>query len=134
MKKRLLDSLSLVLLVVVILFFLYHKGYIFTNFETLHVNQAYELLQQHPDEVFLLDVRSQNEYLNDGRIAKSKLIPLGVLEQNIATLPKDKTILVYCRSGNRSVSASRILADHGFKVYNIDGGMREWKARGLPAL
>ncbi len=134
MKKRLPDLLSLVLLAAVVLFFLYQKGYVFADFETIDANEAYMMLQQHPDEVFLLDVRSQEEYLNDGRVADSKLVPLGILEQNLATLPKDKKILVYCRSGSRSVSAARILVAHGFQAYNISGGINSWKAEGLPTL
>ncbi len=134
MKKRLLDALSLVLLGVVVLFFLYQKGYIFADFEKLHVNEAYALLQQHPEEVVLLDVRSEGEYDNDGRIEGARLIPLGVLEKNLSALPKEKKIIVYCRSGSRSISASRLLEQHGFKVYNMNGGINAWRAEGLPLL
>lgn len=134
MKKRLLDSLSFVLLGVVVLFFLYQKGYIFADFEKLHVNEAYALLQQHPEEVVLLDVRSEGEYDNDGRIEGARLIPLGVLEKNLSALPKEKKIIVYCRSGSRSISASRLLEQHGFRVYNMNGGINAWRAEGLPLL
>ncbi len=134
MKKRLLDALSLVLLGVVVLFFLYQKGYIFADFEKLHVNEAYALLQQHPEEVVLLDVRSEGEYNNDGRIEGARLIPLDVLEKNLSALPKEKKIIVYCRSGSRSISASRLLEQHGFKVYNMNGGINAWRAEGLPLL
>ncbi len=134
MKKRLLDIFSLVLLVVAVLFFLYQKGYIFVNLEKLHVTQAYELLHAHPNEVLFLDVRSENEYDHEGHIEGARLIPLGVLEKNLDTLPKGKRIVVYCRSGNRSISASRILAKHGFKVYNMDGGINAWRAEGFALL
>ncbi len=134
MKKRLLDSLSLVLLGVVALFFLYQKGYIFADFETLHAKEAYALLQQHPDEVLLLDVRSEGEYDNDGRIEGARLIPLGVLQKNLSLLPKEKKIIVYCRSGSRSISASRLLEKEGFTVYNMNGGINAWRDDPLPVL
>ncbi len=136
MKKRLSDIFSIVLLIGVGLYFLYQKGYIFTDFERLHVKQAYELLQNDSQNILLLDVRTQDEYVNDGRIEGSILIPLGALEKNLAKLEehKDKKILVYCRSGSRSISASRILSEHGFKVVNIDDGITEWKQQGLPSL
>ncbi len=134
MKKRMLDYVSLLLLGVVVLFFLYQKGYIFADFETLHVKEAYTLLHQHPQEVLLLDVRSEDEYDHDGRIEGARLVPLGVLEKNLKMLPKEKKILVYCRSGSRSISASRLLQQHGFQVYNINGGINAWRAEGLPVL
>ncbi len=136
MKKRLSDIFSIVLLIGVGLFFLYQKGYILADFERLHVKQTYELLQNDSQNVLLLDVRTQNEYVNDGRIEGSILIPVNALEKNLAKLEahKDKKILVYCRSGNRSITASRILSKNGFKAYNVDGGIVEWKQEGLPSL
>ena len=134
MKKRFSDTFSILLLLVVGVYFLYQKGYILVNFERLHVKQAYELLQTQADTVLLLDVRTQEEYLSDGRIKGSMLIPLSVLEKNLDKLKiyKERKILIYCRSGSRSISASRTLSDYGFKAYNIDGGINEWKSEGLP--
>jgi rhodanese-related sulfurtransferase len=134
LKKHLRDGLSLVLLAVVGFYFLYQKGYIFVNFEKLEVKEAYALLQKEPDSVVLLDVRTQKEYLNKGRLEGAMLIPLGALRKNLSKLEpyRDKKILIYCRSGARSVSASRILSDAGFKPYNINGGINEWRDEGLP--
>ena len=77
--------------------------------------------------IILLDVRTPEEYA-DVHIPGSILIPLDTL-QNAAEKKltnKDATIYVYCRSGNRSASASKILADLGYKnIYNI-GGIATW--------
>ncbi|MEA2110854.1 MAG: rhodanese-like domain-containing protein [Campylobacterota bacterium] len=134
--KRMGDGLSLILLAFAGLFFLYQKGYILADFERVSVSQAYELLKSEPNGIVLLDVRTQEEYAHDGKIKGSVLIPLGDLEKNLSKIEKsrDKKILVYCRSGNRSISASRILKKHGFNPYNVDDGINQWKKEGLPSL
>lgn len=84
--------------------------------------------------VFLLDVRTPPENAT-ARIAGDTLAPVQTLEQPLPLLPKDKTrpVLIYCRSGNRSVTAARILAKHGHTtLYNLAGGMIGWKKAGLP--
>jgi rhodanese-related sulfurtransferase len=121
------------LLLFAVLFYLYQKGYILANFESISPREAYALLKKE-DDIILLDVRSPQEVIHDGKIKGSILIPLDQLAQNIDKLKKyrDKKIFVYCRSGNRSVSASRLLSSLGFKVFNIRGGINEWKEEGLP--
>jgi thioredoxin len=76
----------------------------------------------------ILDVRTPREYY-DGHIEGSKLIPLSQLEDRLSEIAeyKDKDIIVYCRSGNRSVVAAEILIKNGFKkVYNLRSGFRDW--------
>jgi rhodanese-related sulfurtransferase len=77
--------------------------------------------------IVLLDVRTPEEYAV-GHIPGSILIPLDTLENEAEKklTDKDATIYIYCRSGNRSASASEILADLGYKnIYNI-GGIATW--------
>lgn len=84
--------------------------------------------------VFLLDVRTPPENTS-ARLAGDTLVPLPVLEQQLGALPTDKKrpVLVYCRSGNRSVTAARILAKHGHEtIYNLKGGIIGWQRAGLP--
>ena len=47
-------------------------------------------------------------------------------------IDKSKKVLVYCRSGNRSATASRLLSKNGFTVINMSGGMIGWKSAKLP--
>ncbi len=122
------------LLVFAAFFYLYQKGYILANFENLSPKEAYSFIEKNKDKTIILDVRTPQEVVQDGKIKGAILIPVDQLAQNIDKLKeyKDKNILVYCRSGNRSVAASRILSSLGFKVYNIRGGINEWKEEGLP--
>ena len=79
-------------------------------------------------EFLLLDVRTQEEY-NEGNIEGSLLIPVTELQSRIDEIAeyKDSTVLVYCRSGNRSVTASEILIENGFiDVHNLLTGYNGW--------
>ncbi len=80
---------------------------------------------------YLLDVRQPEEY-RSGHIPGAKLIPLGDLRSRMNELPKDREILVVCRSGNRSLSATRQLASAGFNAVNVRGGLVAWSRTGLP--
>jgi len=82
----------------------------------------------------LLDVREQNE-LQSGVISKPVHIPLSAVSKRVSELEKykDKSILVYCRTGNRSGSICRQLSSKGFeKVYNLAGGILAWQDAHLP--
>ncbi len=79
-------------------------------------------------EVIILDVREQDEY-DSGHIPGAVLLPVGAIDEDtaVAVIPaKDATVLVYCRSGNRSKTASFALAELGYtNVYEF-GGIRTW--------
>ena len=82
----------------------------------------------------VLDVREPGEY-ESGHVLNSKLIPLGKLKERIGELEKykDHSIVVLCRSGNRSGTACFILGKHGFnQAYNLAGGIQAWKKANLP--
>lgn len=78
-------------------------------------------------DVIILDVRTQSEY-DDGHIPGAVLIPNTELEAEAAAqLPdKDRIILVYCRSGNRSETASRLLVSMGYTAVFDFGGIIDW--------
>lgn len=83
---------------------------------------------------FVLDVREQGEY-DSGHLLNAKLIPLGKLKARIGELDKyrDKTVVVVCRSGNRSGTATAILTKAGFTdAYNMAGGVMAWQSSKLP--
>jgi len=71
---------------------------------------------------FMLDVREPFELAVEG-VPGAVTIPLGQLRDRLNELPKDKTIHVFCRSGQRAYYAVRMLAQHGFDAKNISGGM-----------
>jgi len=85
--------------------------------------------------VLLLDVRTPEEY-KAGHLANSILIPIQELSQRIGELDsfKTKTIIAYCRSGNRSGKAAELLGSQGFTVYNMEGGIIKWKEAKLPVV
>lgn len=77
--------------------------------------------------IILLDVRTKGEY-DSGHIKDSMLIPVDNLKEEAESKLKDKDtpVFVYCRSGNRSATAAKILVDLGYKkVYNL-GGINKW--------
>lgn len=81
------------------------------------------------DSLVLLDVRTKEEYDGDlGHLPGSILIPVQEIEKRYHELDplKNKEIIVYCRSGRRSERAGKFLAEKGFKVYSMLGGMLEW--------
>jgi rhodanese-related sulfurtransferase/TusA-related sulfurtransferase len=78
------------------------------------------------EDVVVLDVREPAEYAF-GHIPNALSIPFGELENRIGELDQSKTILVVCRTGNRSDMASQALSSKGFeKVWNVVPGMSEW--------
>lgn len=78
-------------------------------------------------DALLLDVRSRKEH-ERWNIRGSTLIPLKSLRDRVAELPRDRTILVYCRSGFRSYLAYRILEQHGFDAKTLSGGELTFKS------
>jgi len=82
----------------------------------------------------VLDVREPGEY-EAGHVLNSKLIPLGKLKERMGELEKyrDQSIVVVCRSGARSGTASYLLGRQGFtQVYNLAGGVLAWQKVNLP--
>ena len=123
MKKKFTNILYWIAMMGLVLYFAYSKGWILANFKSITPQQAQSLLRN-DNNVTLLDVRTIEEF-KQGHLRGAKLIPLSVLEKNLDKLRADqnKKIIVYCRSGNRSVSASRILNKHGFVPLNVKGGI-----------
>ncbi|HHO69959.1 MAG TPA: rhodanese-like domain-containing protein [Halothiobacillus sp.] len=86
------------------------------------------------DDKLVLDVREPDEF-KSGHLRGAKLIPLGSLVSKLPELEKfkDKTVLVYCLSGDRSVKAAKILCRAGFSdVSNLAGGIIAWQSEHYP--
>ena len=124
------DFISWLIILAIFVFFLYQKGWILTNFQTVDAQEAYLLLED-DDNITLLDVRTPKEFKEDGYIENAKLIPLSELQNNLHMLDKAKKVLIYCRSGSRSISASRVLEKNGFEPINLSGGIIAWKSLGF---
>ena len=90
-----------------------------------------EDLSSRLDEYVILDVREPFEW-NMGTISNSLKIPMNEVPEKLGDLQKDRKYAVICAHGNRSEVVSVYLADNGFKVANVLGGMQRWVAESLP--
>ncbi|MBI5053866.1 MAG: rhodanese-like domain-containing protein [Chloroflexi bacterium] len=83
---------------------------------------------------FILDVRTVEEW-KEFHVPNSTLIPLDELPKRVAEVPRDKEVVVVCRSGNRSQAGRDILLNAGFtKVTSMSGGLNEWRSLGFPTV
>jgi len=73
----------------------------------------------------LLDVREPSEW-RAGHAPAALHVPLGELQTRVTTLPRDRRIVVACRSGGRSARAVALLRRSGLDAVNLTGGMRAW--------
>jgi rhodanese-related sulfurtransferase len=85
------------------------------------------------DGAVLLDVRDGDEWAA-GRAPGAVHVPLGMLPRRVGELPRDREVVVVCRSGRRSALATRQLVAAGFDAHNLAGGMRAWARAGLPVV
>jgi rhodanese-related sulfurtransferase len=92
------------------------------------VNQALGLVER---GALLLDVREDSEF-ELGHAPGALHIPLSELPDHLAELTKDSQIVCVCRSGGRSARAATFLAENGFTVVNLEGGMTAWAESGAP--
>ncbi len=97
----------------------------------ISVDQAYEKYQA---GAFFLDVRTVEEW-NEYHIPNATLIPLDELPNRLDEVPRDREIVVVCRSGNRSQVGRDILLDAGFpRVTSMAGGVKTWRSAGYPVV
>jgi adenylyltransferase/sulfurtransferase len=86
------------------------------------------------EDLFILDVRQPEEF-QICRIPGSKLIPLAELPQRVGELQKDRELIVHCKSGMRSLKATKFLRDAGFKrARNLKGGILAWAQKIDPTM
>ena len=98
--------------------------------------QAQKLIQrnQNKSDFVVLDVRTPYEF-QTGHIANAKLLNFydSGFQTQLAKLDRNKTYLVYCRSGHRSGRSFELMKKLGFtNIYDIVGGIIRWKQEGLP--
>ena len=103
-----------------------------TSSAAADVIDVHEASRRHTAGALLIDVREPSEW-RQGHAPKAKLIPLGSLATRLSEIPREREVLLICRSGNRSGSAQRQLLQLGYeRVFNVSGGMNAWSAAGLP--
>jgi rhodanese-related sulfurtransferase len=102
------------------------------RFASLTPAAAVQLMNK--EDVVVLDVREPSETVG-GKIAKAIQIPVGAVAKRVDELEKfkNKTLLVYCKSGARAGIACKELGKNGFdKVYSLNGGLLAWQDAHLP--
>lgn len=96
--------------------------------------ETFEKMSKKKRKTVILDVRTPEE-VAEGHLAGAKNIDVQdeLFQQNIEQLNKNKTYLLYCRSGKRTAVAGAKMKAAGFKkVYMLDGGITSWKEKGKP--
>ncbi|HRW07774.1 MAG TPA: rhodanese-like domain-containing protein [Caldilineaceae bacterium] len=83
-------------------------------------------------DVFVIDVREQWEY-DEAHIPGVNLLPMNTIPSRLSEIPTDKTVVLTCRSGNRSGQVFQYLKQQGFtNIHNMQGGIVAWQGAGLP--
>jgi rhodanese-related sulfurtransferase len=113
-------------------------------FKNITVEEARKMIET-DDDLFVLDVRTPAEF-DSSHIKEATLIPVSntfgsnlssemLLESRMNEVPKNKKILIYCRTGHRSTVAGKILINAGYsQVYNMAGGINSWISAGYPVV
>ena len=93
-------------------------------------NQLDELLAADND-LYLLDIRSEAEIMH-GVLPKSRHLPMQQIPASLSGFPRERDIVLYCRSGVRSFHACTFLMQQGFdNVINLKGGILDWARKGF---
>ena len=101
------------------------------GFKTISVNE-FSVFISNP-EVTVVDVRTAEEHAQGyipGTDFNIDVLEDGYEAEATAKLPKDKPVAVYCRSGNRSKKAARILVENGYEVMELGSGFNGWASSG----
>ena len=93
-------------------------------YQSISAEEAKEMMDE---DAIVLDVRTQEEY-DQGHIEGALLLPLSDIQMGELSLleDKDQVLLVYCRSGNRSESAAKLLIEEGYRQVYDFGGIIDW--------
>lgn len=101
--------------------------------KSIEVNELNEKLGKEKNLV-LVDVREQAEW-DEAHIPGAVFLPLSQLEARFAELPKDKALVLQCRSGKRSMTAATFLKDQGYSdLTNLEGGIMAWMDEGFDVI
>lgn len=125
-------SVTLMITILVPLFVLASAVTLTAKVKNISTKKAYELIEERDgdSDFVILDVRTPEEFA-EGHIENAVNIDFyaDTFPDELDVLDRDKTYLIYCQSGGRSGSATRMMKELGFKdVYNMEGGINIWCA------
>jgi rhodanese-related sulfurtransferase len=83
--------------------------------------------------ILILDVRPPEDF-KEGHLPRATSFPFNILADKINNISdyKSRPLLVYCRTGNRSIAAIQILSQHGFdNILYLRGGIQSWSGEGF---
>lgn len=119
------DLLFNTILIVLVLVFFYFRFGPTKGLKTLNAASFKQELEQAKPSL-LIDVREPGEF-KGGHIQGAKNIPLSELNRRLDEIPKDRDLLIYCRSGMRSKTAAKVLMKNGFnRIAHLRGGISSW--------
>jgi len=101
----------------------------YTDVEEIGIRSAADLHAR--GDCLMVDVRTSAEW-GRGHVRGAELVTLSRLSEFLQRLPRDRMLILYCRSGGRSARACSFLARRGFKCATLQGGYWPWLGRGLP--
>lgn len=85
-----------------------------------------------PPDAFIVDVREHDEWVA-GHAPQAHHVPMNDVPARLGEIPTEGDVVVACRMGGRSAQVTAYLRSQGWdNVVNLDGGMEEWEAAGLP--
>ncbi len=108
------------------------------GFMNISAGDSHALVQDNKDnpDFVILDVRTESEY-NSGHIENAVNIDYYAddFEETLNTFDKNKTYLIYCRTGSRSAAVMKIMEKLEFtEVYNMQGGINKWQSEDYPVV
>jgi rhodanese-related sulfurtransferase len=124
-----MNTMLTILIAVAALWLFYSQFAPTKGLKNLDTDKFQKEINESKEKLLVIDVREVDEY-NSGYIPGAINIPLSQLNTRINEIPKDKDIYLYCRSGNRSKQAAKVLMREGFyELTHLQGGMMSWDGK-----
>ena len=131
-----MSNLLIILVIFVVAFLVFNLikqrgSSVNSSVTSISPQQYQQQFKQAKQPHLLIDVRTPEEFASE-HIKGAVNIPVQVLPQRLQDVPKDKPVVLICRSGNRTRMAAQILTQANYtNVYDL-GGLMHWKAAGMP--
>ncbi|HOK25134.1 MAG TPA: rhodanese-like domain-containing protein [Bacteroidales bacterium] len=106
----------------------------FNIFGVEHISPENALEELDKGLAIFVDVREESEFMIEFISLNDVFnFPMSAIMDNLKNIPDDKPIIVFCQGGVRSTKVANMLNRNGFvNSVNLDGGLKTWKAKGLP--